>query len=399
MTAWLDVVGIGEDGVEGLTPAARAVVEAAEVIVGGDRHHRLAPSVTAKRVAWPSPFRAVIELLESHRGKRLVVLATGDPLWFSVGARIVRALGPEAVEFHPQISAFQLAACRMGWSLADVETLTVHGRPAEQAVPFLAPGARLLLLTTGAETPARIGALLAERGYGESRMTVFSAMGGPREERFEGRAEGWSTEVPAFNTMAVECVAGPEALIQSRVPGLPDSAFEHDGQLTKREVRALTLAKLMPTRGALLWDIGCGCGSVAIEWMRAAPDALAIGLEPDAGRRALAARNALRLGAPRLDPRDGRAPEGLSGLPAPDAVFIGGGLSLEVAEQALAALKRFGRLVCNAVTVESESVLYNLYMTYGGEIARIGVERAAPLGGHLGWQPARAVTQWSLVKR
>lgn len=396
---WLHVVGIGEDGMEGLSPVARAVVEGAQVIVGGDRHHRLSDSVTAERIAWPSPLDAVIDLLKANRGRRLVVLATGDPLWFSVGARIVRALGDGAVTFHPQLSAFQLAAARLGWSLADVETLTVHGRPVAQMIPFIQPDARLLILTTGAGTPAEIAALLTERGYGDSRMVVLSAMGGPDESRLDGIARDWRAEVPAFNTLAVACVAGRGAEVLSRVPGVPDEAFTHDGKITKREVRAITLARLMPMRGALLWDIGAGCGSIGIEWMRAERDARAIGLEPDAGRRALAAANAARLGTPRYDLLAASAPDGLEGLPAPDAVFIGGGLSEVVAEHALAALRPFGRLVANAVTLESEAVLLALHARLGGDLTRLSVARAAPVGGLTGWRPAMPVTQWALVKR
>lgn len=396
---WLDVVGIGEDGMAGLSPAARAVVERAEVIVGGDRHHRLSDRVKAERIAWPSPFDAVIHLLEAHRGRRLVVLATGDPLWFSVGARIVRALGEGAVRFHPQLSAFQLAAARLGWSMADLETLTVHGRPVGQMIPFIQPGARLLILTTGAATPGEIAGFLTERGYGASRMVVFSAMAGPDEARFEARAQDWRDEVPEFNTLAVECIAGPGAEVLSRLPGLPDDAFVHDGKITKAEVRAVTLARLMPVRGALLWDIGAGCGSVSVEWMRAAPDARAIALEPDAGRRALAARNVARLGTPRLDLRDAVAPGGLDGLPAPDAVFIGGGLSLATVEAAWAALRPFGRLVANAVTLESEALLLALRARMGGDLMRLAIARAAPVGGMTGWRPLMPVTQWALVKR
>jgi precorrin-6Y C5,15-methyltransferase (decarboxylating) len=399
MTAWLHVVGIGEDGLAGLSPATRAVVEAAEVIVGGERHHRLSDAVTAERIAWPSPFDAVIGVLEANRGRRLVVLATGDPLWFSVGARLARALPEGAIRFHPQLSAFQWAAARLSWSLADVETLTVHGRPVEQMIPFIQPGARLLILTTGAGTPGAIAGFLRERGFGPSRMVVLASMGGPHEARFEGTAEGWSAEVPPFNTLAVECIAGPGAQVLPMVPGLPDEAFAHDGKMTKAEVRALVLARLMPMRGALLWDIGAGCGSVRIEWMRSAPEARAIGLEPDAGRRALAAANALALGAPRFELRDAVAPEGMAGLPAPDAVFIGGGLSGALVEAGWAALRPLGRLVATAVTLESEALLLAERAARGGELVRLSVARAAPVGQRWGWRPAMPVTIWSLVKR
>ena len=279
MTApWLHIVGIGEDGMDGLLPATRAVVEAAEVIVGGDRHHTLSGAVGAERVAWPSPFDALIKVLQGYRGRRVVVLATGDPLWFSVGARIGRGISPDEIVYHPQLSAFQLAAARMGWSMADLETLTVHGRPVEQMIAFIQPDARLLILTTGAQTPGQIAAFLSERGFGRSHLTVLGNMGGPDEVRFDGVAESWDHEVPAFNTLAVECVAAPDAALLPRVPGLADALLQSDGTMTKREVRAVTLAKLMPMRGALLWDIGTGCGSVAVEWMRGARYARAIGI-------------------------------------------------------------------------------------------------------------------------
>ncbi|PRX37006.1 precorrin-6Y C5,15-methyltransferase (decarboxylating) [Meinhardsimonia xiamenensis] len=399
MTApWLHIVGIGEDGMEGLRPATRAVVEAAEVIIGGDRHHRLSDAVKAERIAWPSPFDALIDTLKSLKGRRVVVLATGDPLWYSVGARIGRAIPVEEIVYHPQLSAFQLAAARLGWSLPDVETLTVHGRPVQQMIPFVMPGRRLLILTTGSDTPGEIARILTERGYGRSPMTVFAAMGGLREQRFDGIAEEWRKEVPDFNTLAVECVAGPGAEVLARVPGLPDEVFAHDGRMTKREVRAVTLAALMPMPGALLWDIGAGSGSVSVEWMRAAREAQAIALEPRPDRRALAAANAAALGAPKLNIVPGRAPEALAGLPAPDAVFIGGGLSEAVVEAAWAALKPFGRLVANAVTLQSEAELMRLQAARGGELVRLAVARAEPVGRMTGWRPMMPVTQWRLVK-
>ncbi len=399
MTPWLHIVGIGEDGISGLTPATRAVVEAAEVIVGGERHHLLADGLGAERVEWPSPFYSLIETLREMRGRRVVVLASGDPLWFSVGARIGRSIDPDEITYHPQVGAFQLAAARMGWSMADVETLTVHGRPVEQMIAFIQPDARLLILTTGAETPGQIAAFLAARGFGMSRMTVLAAMGGANEARFDGLAEDWAHEVPSFNTLAVECVAAPDAALLPRVPGLADELFQSDGTMTKQEVRAVTLAKLMPMRGALLWDIGTGCGSVAVEWMRGARYARAIGIEPRADRRAMAAANALALGTPKLELNDGEAPGVLAGLPAPDAIFIGGGLSDGVFEAAWAVLKPLGRLVANAVTLEGEAILVALQKQHGGQLVKLSVERAEDLGSFRGWKPQRPVTQWSLVKR
>ncbi|SLN30882.1 Precorrin-6Y C(5,15)-methyltransferase [decarboxylating] [Roseovarius gaetbuli] len=396
---WLHIVGIGEDGMDGLLPATRAIVEAAEVIVGGERHHQLAEGISAERVSWPSPFDALIDLLLAHKGRRVVVLATGDPLWFSVGARIGRAMEPGEIVYHPQLSAFQLAAARMGWSLPDVETLTVHGRPVEQMIAFIQPDVRLLILTTGADTPAQIARFLSERGFGQSRMSVLANMGGKNEARFDGVAESWDHVVPPFNTLAVECLAAPDAALLPRVPGLADDLFQHDGTMTKQEVRAATLAKLMPMRGALLWDVGTGCGSVAVEWMRGARYARAIGIEPRADRRAMAAANALALGVPKLELIEGRVPEALAGLEAPDAVFIGGGLSGAVFEAAWAALRPLGRLVCNAVTLESEALLLELHKRHGGQLVKLQVHRAEPVGGLTGWRPLMPVTQWSLIKR
>lgn len=396
---WLHIVGIGEDGLDGLTPATRAVVAAAEVIIGGDRHHALADNIAARRMAWPSPFDAMIDTINGLRGQRVVILVTGDPLWFSVGARIGRAIDPAEIIYHPQLSAFQLAAARMGWSLADVETLTVHGRPVEQMIAFIQPDARLLVLTTGADTPAQIAKFLTDRGFGQSRMSVLAAMGGKDEARFDGIAANWDHIVPAFNTLAVDCIAAPDAALLPRVPGLSDALFQSDGTMTKQEVRAATVAKLMPMRGALLWDIGCGSGSVAIEWMRAARYARAIGIEPRADRRAMAGSNAMALGAPKLELIDGSVPEALHGLAAPDAIFIGGGLSRETFDAAWAALRPLGRLVANAVTLESEAELIGLHKEYGGELVKISVHRAEPVGRLTGWRPAMPVTQWSLVKR
>lgn len=396
---WLHIVGIGEDGLDGLTPATRAILDAAEVVVGAERHHGLTEQITAQRIAWPSPFSTLLETLKSLRGRRVVILATGDPLWFSVGARIGRELLPEEIVYHPQVSAFQLAAARMGWSMADLETLTVHGRPVEQMIAFIQPHARLLILTTGAQTPNQIASFLTERGFGQSRMTVLAHMGGADEARFDGIAARWSHDVPAFNTLAVECIAAPDAALLPRVPGLADELFQHDGTMTKREVRAITLAKLMPMRGALLWDIGTGCGSVAVEWMRAARYARAIGIEPRADRRTMAAANALALGVPRLSLVEGTVPGALEGLDAPDAIFIGGGLSTATVEAAQEALKPLGRLVANAVTLDSQALLIELHEKYGGDLVQIGVSRATAIGPRKGWRPAMPVTQWSFVKR
>ncbi|MGI9401110.1 MAG: precorrin-6y C5,15-methyltransferase (decarboxylating) subunit CbiE [Rhizobiaceae bacterium] len=394
---WLNIIGIGEDGLAGLNEEARELVKNAEVIVGGERHHRLAVNADAELIAWPSPFDAMIEKIRSYRNKRIVILVTGDPLWFSVGARITKAIDRNEIRFHPQISAFQWAACRLGWSLADVETLTIHGRPAEQILPWIVPNARLLLLTKDGTSPETVARMLCARDCGQSRMIVLSALGGPDEQRFEGAAKDWNVSVPDFHVLAVECIAGDGARVLPRT-GLPDDVFVHDGKMTKQAVRSLTLAKLVPVRAGILWDIGCGCGSVAIEWMRAAPEARAIGIEPNAARRDMTIENALALGAPALKLIEGKAPHALADLPEPDAIFIGGGLSHEVVDKCLSALKPLGRLVANAVTLESEAVLAELHQRHGGELVRISAQAAEPVGSFRGWRPAMPVTQWSFVR-
>lgn len=399
MSAWLDIIGIGEDGIDGLSASALAVLSEAEVIVGGDRHHRLAPNPNAKRIAWPSPFDAMIDEIKSHKGKRIVVLVTGDPLWFSVGARILKAIPREEVRFFPQLSAFQWAACRMGWSLADVETVTVHGRAVSQILPHLAPGVKMLVLTKDATSPGAIANLLVDRGFGKSRMSALAALGGEREQRFDAQAEDWNHVVPDFHTLAIECVADLHSGWYPRTGGLPDDAFIHDGQMTKRIVRAATVSALAPYPDALLWDVGAGCGSVAIEWMRAARGASAIAIEPDKQRLSMIRENAVALGVEKIDIVEGKAPESLSGLAAPDAVFIGGGLTHKgVFEACWEHLRRGGRLVANAVTVESEAKLFELSTRFGGDLARLAVQQAEPVGRFKGWKPLMPVTQWMVIK-
>ncbi len=400
MSVWLDIIGIGEDGVEGLSAKALEKLKAAEVIVGGDRHHTLAPNETAKRIAWPSPFDAMIEEIKSHKGKRIVVLVTGDPLWYSVGARILKAIPKEEIRFHPQLSAFQWASSRMGWSLADLETLTIHGRANSQILPHLAPNVRMLVLTQNADSPKEVAELLTALGFGNSQMTVLAAMGGEREERFDGIAKSWTQKVPDFHTLAIECLADEEANVYSRVGGLPDEAFVHDGQMTKRIVRSTTLSALAPYPDALLWDVGAGCGSIAIEWMRAARGARVIAIEHNDKRISMIRENAIQLGVEKIQIIEGEAPQALTSLEEPDAIFIGGGLTTdETFETCWNALRNGGRLVANAVTVESEAKLFSLCEQYGGELSRISVQQAEPVGRFKGWKPLMPVTQWTVSKR
>jgi len=398
MKRWLSIVGIGEDGLAGLSPAARALVDAAEIVVGGERHLDMVPEDGRERIAWPSPLSELVSRLTDYRGRDVAILATGDPMLFGIGTTLARSFDPAEMTIIPGLSAFSLAASRLAWPLERVEMVTLHGRPLQKLALHLYPGAKLLILSHDAETPAAVAAWLEERGFGESRMIALSHMGGEREARLEGMAESWKGEVADFNTLAVECTAGPEARWQPRTAGLPDEAFEHDGKMTKREFRALAIAKLEPHPGALLWDIGAGAGSVAIEFMRAAPHARAIALEPRPERRAMAGRNAEALGVPELDIRHGEAPAALAGLPAPDAVFVGGGVTPQTLEAASAALKAGGRLVAHAVTLESEEVLLAASAAHGGELTRLAVSRAESIGAYRGWRSAMPVTQWAWRK-
>lgn len=401
MKPWLSVIGLGEDGLDGVSPAARALVNAAQVLVGGKRHLAMIPDGGAERLGWRLPIEDTVADIVARRGKRVVVLATGDPMSYGIGVTLARHVPMQEMTVIPAPGAFSLACARLGWPLAAVATLTLHGRPLELMHLHLAPGARLLILSHDGATPAAVARRLTERGYGPSRVTVFEHMGGPAERRRDGTAASWpEARCADFNTIAVDCRAAPGTPLRSLVPGLPDAAFAHDGQITKRELRAVTLAKLAPHVGARLWDVGAGCGSVAVEWLRAAPEAAADAVERDPGRCDLIARNAAELGVPRLNVVPGTAPEALAGLPAPDAVFIGGGITAAgLVDTCWRALVPGGRLVANVVTVEGEAALAELRRRRGGALTRIAVSRAEPLGPHQGWRPLMPVTQFAAVKQ
>ena len=395
---WLTVIGLGEDGVDGLSPIARQALADAKRVFGGARHGELVAPLGIEVETWPSPFHKGLEALLSARGEPVAVLASGDPMWFGIGSTLARSVPVEEMLVLPAPSSLSLAAARLGWPLQDVETLSLHGRPVDLLRAVLHPGAKVLCLTSGARAAEEIADLLVDEGYGASRLTVLEHLGGPAERILSGSAEGWRGEVAALNVVALEAVAVRDTPLRPRLPGLPDDAFRHDGKITKREVRSVTLARLMPMPGALLWDIGAGSGAVAIEWLRAAPRSRAIALEPDDTRRATARANAAALGVPHLDLRPDAAPVGLEGLPPPDAIFLGGGLTAPgTLEAALAALRPGGRLVANAVTLESEAILLAAHARHGGELVRIAVSRAGAVGGMTGWRPLMPVTQWSLI--
>ncbi|SDO89049.1 precorrin-6Y C5,15-methyltransferase (decarboxylating) [Klenkia soli] len=390
------VVGIGADGWDGLSPLSRAAVEAADVLVGSPRQLDLVPG-SAERRAWPSPMLPAIPgLFASLEGRAVVVLASGDPMLSGVGTTLVRELGAAAVRVLPAPSSVSLACARLGWAVEDTQVVSLVGRPLELLHPHVQPGRRLLVLGSDGGTPAAVAALLTERGYGDSQVTVLAALGGPDESVTTGTAAAWTARAEPLVVTAVECRALSGTAPLPTTPGLPDDAYEHDGQLTKNEVRAVTLSRLAAVPGQLLWDIGAGSGSIGIEWMRAHPTCRAVAVESVAERAERIPRNASRLGVPYLRVVHGRAPDVFGRLPEPDAVFVGGGATTPLLLDACwDALRPGGRLVVNAVTVQSEAVLADWQSRYGGSMVRLAVQRAEPVGGYLGWKPAMPVTIWS----
>ncbi|MGW1377076.1 precorrin-6y C5,15-methyltransferase (decarboxylating) subunit CbiE [Streptomyces sp. NPDC002446] len=418
----LAVVGIGADGWDGLPAASQQVLRAAEVLIGGARQLALLPAqCPGERVPWPSPLRpAVPGLLAAHAGRRVCVLASGDPMFYGIGRTLTEVLaeqeaqaeqdvaaagrrpggGPPRLRVFPHPSSVSYACARLGWPVEDTEVVTLVGRPTENLARALYDGRRLLVLSAGPGTPAEVAGLLRAQGFGPTRMRVLEQLGSGRERTVEGAAADWDAP-PAdpLNVIALDCVREPGTPALSTVPGLPDTAYEHDGQLTKRHVRAATLAALAPAPGELLWDIGGGSGSIAIEWLRAHRSVRAVSVERDPARAERIGRNARALGVPALRVVHGPAPAALDGLPAPDAVFIGGGLTAPgLLAACWEALPPGGRIVANTVTLESEALLAEWYRRHGGELVRLAVAHAVPVGGFTGWRQAMPVTQWAAVK-
>jgi precorrin-6Y C5,15-methyltransferase (decarboxylating) len=398
-TRWLAVIGIGEDGVEGLSPAARALIGGAGLVVGGARHLALADALIAgERLAWPSPLVAAFPAILARRPAPVAVLASGDPFCHGVGSLLAPLVEPDEMVCLPAPSAFSLACARLGWALQDVSTMSLCGHPIATLAPLLHPGRRILALSADASTPGAVAEMLRARGFGASRVRVLEALGGPRE-RVRELTDPLPCDIAALNLLAIELRADTEARIIPLTPGLPEEAFEHDGQITKREVRAMTLAALSPRRGELLWDIGCGSGSVGIEWMLCDPANRAIALDARADRAARAARNAVALGVPTLRVQHGEAPAALSGLAPPNAVFVGGGAGRPgVLDAAWGALPSGGRLVANSVTIETDALLFAARARFGGTLTRVAVERLDTIGPMHAFRPAMTVTQFAAIK-
>ncbi len=400
MRQWLTILGMGEDGYNGLSASARLALQEAEVIIGSERMFAMLPPSKAERHLWPLPFSEVVAQVKGFAGRLTVLLATGDPMNYGVARKIFEFLPREQVQIIPHLSAFSLAAARMGWSLPDCDCFTIHGRPAANLQAFIQPDAKLLMLTQDESSIAEACRRLIARGFETSRVTVLESLGGPNERTTEFAANqnpnlNWSP----LNTLAIHCIASPIAKIWSRVAGLPDDAFVHDGQLTKREVRAITLAALAPAPDQLLWDVGAGCGSIAIEWMRSTRGCDAIAVEQDQSRCTMITHNADQLGTPRLKLVQGQAPAALNNLPPPHAIFIGGGVGAPgVFETCWAALRPGGRLVANVVTLEGEMHLYDLQEKHGGELLRLEVSRLEPVGKFRALKPKMPVVQWRVAK-
>ncbi len=400
MSAWLTIIGIGDDGLEGLPESSQILLRHSQMIVAPDRLIRTTDYPGTEVRFWSEGFQPVLDLIQERRGTPVCLLATGDPMHYGIGATLTRYFGLDEMRILPSLSAYSLAAARLGWALQDVDCISLHGRPASKLAVSLAPEQKILAYTSGAVTVREAADILEQNGYGASRIVVLEHMGGASERWIDLSVAGAKQHRGSdFNTLAIECVADRDCRVLSTIAGLPDDVFTHDGQMTKREIRAATLAALVPYQGAILWDVGAGCGSVAIEWMRAAQGAKAFAVEDNAARRGMMAQNAVKLGVPDLKIIDGRAPEALAGLSAPDAVFIGGGINEpNVFETCFQELKPGGRLVANAVTVEGEARLIALAQAWGGSLVRIAVSRAEPVGKFLAFKPMMPVTMLVLQK-
>ncbi|AZI37764.1 precorrin-6Y C(5,15)-methyltransferase [Caenibius tardaugens NBRC 16725] len=393
---WLTIVGIGEDGLDGLSAASREALAGADLVMGSARHLSLLLAISCRTLEWPVPFADGIAALLAHRGSRVVMLASGDPFWFGAGSSVTRHLERHEWVAHPAPSTFSLVAARLGWALQDIACHGLHAAPVARLRPHLAAGARAIVLLRDGAAVAELAAWLAGQGFGASRLHVLEALGGPRERIRNARADALDfTDIAHPVAVALECAGEGPAM--QRTAGLPDEMFDHDGQITKRPVRALTLSALAPRPGECLWDIGAGSGSIGIEWLLAHPANRALAIEADPARAERARANARALGVDRLEIVTGAAPDALPDGPGPDAVFIGGGLSQTLLEAVWTRLPAATRLVANAVTLESEALVAQWHAERGGTLLRIELADAAPLGDRRGWKARYPVVQWSVV--
>jgi precorrin-6Y C5,15-methyltransferase (decarboxylating) len=389
---WLTIIGIGEDGLAGLSEASRKALAQAETVFGGERHLQLA-GAAGRGKRWPVPFDATCVL--TRRGRPTVVLASGDPFWHGAGGSLAAHLSPDEWIAHPSPSTFSLAASRLGWTLESTICIGLHAAPFERLVPLLSRGARIICLLRDAGAASALAQWLTARGWGTSRLWTLSAVGGPRECIAETSANSFRAD-SAENLLAVAIEAdGGDGL--SRASGLPDDLFRHDGQITKRPIRALALSVLAPRPGERLWDIGAGSGSISVEWALAGGTSIAIEAREDRAANIRANAEAFGL-AHKVNVITGTAPAALSSLEKPDAVFIGGGLDTAMLDAIWKLIPAGTRVVAHSVTLETESMLAELQQKHGGDLMRIEISHAVPLGRYRSWEGARAIVQWSMVK-
>ena len=398
MERWLTIVGVCETGPQALPETVKNRLRDARLVVAAPRFHAALTVMLGgadRIIGFPSPLTDLYQTIDAHQGQNLCVLATGDPLWFGIGASLINRYGAEACSIMPNISGVQMAAARMGWPIASCKILTVHGRAIEQILPSCQRRARLLVIAENGQTAGKVAQLLTDHGYGDAEITALAHLGGDDEASFQALAAGWAHQVPDFHILAIAC---PDRRAVHAGFALADADIENDGKLTKADSRASAVAKLQPFAGAVMWDVGAGSGAVAIEFMRLAPQSRAYAIDKNTTQIDMARRNAQKFGVPNLSHIHADLPAGLETLPEPDAIFIGGGLSMATIEACVSALRDGGVLVAHAVTLESEALLLSAWQTYGGNLARLSVHHADPVGGFHGWRPLMPVTQWHFIK-
>ena len=388
---WLTIIGMADDSAAALAPASRKALGEARAVIGGPRHLDLV-GAGDRGIAWPVPFS--LDPVLAQRGQPTVLLASGDPFWFGAGGSLTAHLRPGEWTCHPAPSTFSLVAGSLGWRMEEITCHGLHAAPYAQLRAVLSPLGRLICLLRDGAAPAELAAWLAAQGAGEAVLHVCERMGGPHQRIRQTTASGFDlTDVSAPVAMAV---ALPADVGLPRASGLPDDCFAHDGQITRRPVRALTLSALAPRRGETLWDIGAGSGSISVEWCLAGGCATAFERRPD--RAANIARNITDFGlSHRMALVEGPAIDQLADRPAPDAVFVGGGGTEALFDRLFTDLPSGTRLVANGVTLETEMLLARLHGEKGGSLLRIELAEAQPLGRMTGWQPARPVVQWSVT--
>ncbi len=389
---WLTIVGLGEDGPDGLSPASLRALHEAEIIMGAARHVALLPDVSAQVITWPVPFSDGVPVLMSHKGKRVVALASGDPFWHGAGSVLVKDLTADEWRTLPAPGTMSLAAAALGWPLEKTPTFGLHAAPFARLSPHLHNGVLLLATLRDGNAVGELADWLTQAGFAQSTLHILEALGGPRQ-----RVRTCSLNAVPDDIQHPVCVGlevGGTELGMPLASGRPDALFENDGQITKRPVRALTLSALAPRAGEHLWDIGGGSGSIAIEWLLSGSQLSATTIEINETRAMRIAENAQNLGVD-LTVVTGAAPAVLEGLPHPDVVFIGGGISEEMLDWLWSNLGHGTRLVANGVTLEAEILLAQWHAAKGGGLMRIELSESKPLGRKRGWKASYPIVQWS----